>query len=354
MSLSSRSVAAFIILVFIFLNLGRISKEDLFKEGPLSCENGEMSTSYLQLLQKFELALQLNERDILIPSLLPREGGTLPRPDESLEDVSLTDCHDDLYQPPIRRFWLSNYIPEGFWPRLICRVYKDPQIESTLMKYVNIVKTTRQIVEWKTWQQGMVFSSRGRTLVVLKLSSNKDSNNDDGPKLLKGKYRIEVHIYVPEMIRIMQELQELKADPFETLSLKQNGSSLSVPFNVTGHATAVMVAISNHIVSLSSWFSGMISGDVSGYVPCWKCSAGIKEMGVDKSPELMDGGFIKDVNDRLIYSLSVKRCIVPACQNKELSCLLHKGLRTVHLAPDLVSNNYNTCTMTCSTIYMYY
>ena len=301
-----------------------------------------MSRSYLQLLQKFELALRLNEWEILIPSLLPREA-TFPQPDESLEDVLLSVYHNDLYQPPVRRFWLSNYIPEGFWPRLICRVYKDHQINTTLMQYVNLTRTGKQFVEWKTWQQGMVFSSRGRTLIVLKLLNNDNNNNSsDGAScnFLQGKYRIELHVFIPEMIRIIQELQDLRAanqDEFKSAPLKHHNSDLFVPFNVTGHATMVMVAISNHIVSLSSWFSGMVSGDTNGYVPCWKCSAGIKETSVAKSNEMMGSGFVTDNKDRLIYSLSVKKCIVPACQGKDLRCVVHKDLKTVHLAPDLVS-----------------
>ena len=293
-----------------------------------------MSRSYLQLLQKFELALQLNEWEVLIPPLLPDEA-SFPQPDEFLQDVSMSECHDDLYQPPIRRFWVSNYIPEGFWPRLICRVYKDQQINSVLTRYVGLA-VTRHFVEWKTWRRGMVFSSRGRTLVALKIldnSSESVAGADSGnTKFLTGKHRIEVHVFIPELIRIMQELSELRV----TINHSPAADDSFVPFNVTADATVVMVAISNHIVSLSSWFIGMISGDSSGYTPCWKCFAGINAKDASSLKSVgPSGGFICS-NEQLVYSLSVEKCIVPSCQGKGLRCPSHNELKAVHQTPDLV------------------
>ena len=79
---------------------------------------------YLSLLEKFEVAMVTNQQHIIIPSLMPTEA-EIPKHDEQASELSI---NDDFYQPPLRRFWYSDYIPDGFWPRLICRIVKDLHI----------------------------------------------------------------------------------------------------------------------------------------------------------------------------------------------------------------------------------
>ena len=76
------------------------------------------------------MALRINPTQMIIPSLMP-DHASFPRPSEQLSDIttSLVDEVETTYHPPIRRFWLADYMPEGFWPRLICRVATDPQID---------------------------------------------------------------------------------------------------------------------------------------------------------------------------------------------------------------------------------
>ena len=87
---------------------------------------------YISLLEKFEVALTIKGQRIIIPSLLP-DSIFFPKPDENLSDVNLTNSIDECYQPPLRRLWISDYIPDGFWPRLICRVVNDQQITKVHM-----------------------------------------------------------------------------------------------------------------------------------------------------------------------------------------------------------------------------
>ena len=77
---------------------------------------------YISLLEKFEVAMVTNQQDIIIPSLMPTE------PKHTNEQTLDVSTHGDLYQPSLRRIWYSDYIPDGFWPRLICRIVKDLHI----------------------------------------------------------------------------------------------------------------------------------------------------------------------------------------------------------------------------------
>ena len=82
---------------------------------------------YINLLEKFEVALTIKGQRVIIPSLLP-DSVSFPKTNDILTDVTMTTSFDMCYQPPLRRFWVSGYIPDGFWPRLICRIVNDQQI----------------------------------------------------------------------------------------------------------------------------------------------------------------------------------------------------------------------------------
>lgn len=103
--------------------------------GPLlaQCDVPEMlQPIYISLLEKFEVAMVTNQQHIIIPSLMPVEAQIL------VHDESVVT---DNYQPPLRRFWYSSYIPDGFWPRLICRIVKDNHItraDTIALKTINV------------------------------------------------------------------------------------------------------------------------------------------------------------------------------------------------------------------------
>ena len=89
----------------------------------------KLKQKYIQLLEKFEVALKIDSFHVIIPSLMP-DSAPYPKTNDILSDVTASYPHnfDSYYQPPFRRFWFSNYIPDGFWPRLICRIATDQHI----------------------------------------------------------------------------------------------------------------------------------------------------------------------------------------------------------------------------------
>lgn len=89
-----------------------------------------LKDKYISLLEKFEVALIIKRRHVIIPSLMP-DAAQYPKTTDVLQDCRLEASLSNIesyYQPPLRRFWVSNYIPDGFWPRLICRIANDHQI----------------------------------------------------------------------------------------------------------------------------------------------------------------------------------------------------------------------------------
>ncbi|XP_077988443.1 leucine-rich repeat serine/threonine-protein kinase 1-like [Glandiceps talaboti] len=66
----------------------------------------ELLPQYLQLLERFEIALALSSRVLLIPSMLPKA-----KPGFSPESL-----------PSLNRTYKMSYVPSGFWSRLITRL----------------------------------------------------------------------------------------------------------------------------------------------------------------------------------------------------------------------------------------
>jgi hypothetical protein len=105
----------------------------------------QMKDRYISLLEKFEVALKINSHQMIIPSLMT-ERASYPKPDDVLSDISSSNIDEveSFYQPPLRRFWFADFVPAGFWPRLICRVATDRQIGRVSEKLSNPAWLTPQ------------------------------------------------------------------------------------------------------------------------------------------------------------------------------------------------------------------
>ena len=105
-----------------------------------------MKYKYISLLEKFELAMKINHDQMIVPSLMPED----PSPDDIPNDASITEA-EIPYGPPLRRFWLAEFIPDGFWPRLICRVATDQHIEQVSEE----MRTNNSQTQTKTFPIGI-------------------------------------------------------------------------------------------------------------------------------------------------------------------------------------------------------
>lgn len=123
---------------------------------------------------------------------------------------------------------------------------------------------------WTPWKTGMAFSYRGHTLMVMKQAVNMPSDKfletwQGRVKLLESRYRIEVHIYTNEWVKLTNELVALNA---------HSGDFEAIP----GLATKLLIMVTTHVKALAlNWFSGMLRSSSSNvtYIPCWKCYAEI-------------------------------------------------------------------------------
>ena len=87
---------------------------------------------------------------MLIPSLMP-ETGHYPRTGDDLRGIR--HFSDDFYFTVLRRFWLADFIHEGFWPQLICRIANDQQIVQVyyVLNFTNFIWHARSFLG-EIWQ----------------------------------------------------------------------------------------------------------------------------------------------------------------------------------------------------------
>ena len=136
---------------------------------------------YIELLGKFEVALVLNEQQLLVPSMLALKPpftvhhflNVFPRP--SLHKVlasvpASSDTHRDLRPTGllIRRFYFMTYVPGGFWPRLISRFLSSPVIVAIVLSLLGHSKSqgvSKKVMlssqfgelglQWSYWKTGI-------------------------------------------------------------------------------------------------------------------------------------------------------------------------------------------------------
>ena len=273
-----------------------------------------LKDKYVQLLEKFEVALQVTQKLVIVPSMMLSQ---IEYPLAQCPAVDTSDITQDLPHPPqrtLRRLWLSDYVPEAFWPRLICRVAVDQNV----CRLVGTVTGSEgsEGLNWVPWKTGVAYVCAGRTLLVVKQQANEEGGG-------AGQFRIEAHVYTPEWVALSSEGGRGGKDPGHVLPLVTN----------------LLVVVSQHILVLAlDWFPGMLLGHPkpSTYVPCWKCYEAVDCTTATVGDPPAGDDFIFH-NQTMVHCFDVDQCVAPAVLGKELTCVFHNGLEVLDMVPDLVS-----------------
>ncbi|XP_055353693.1 leucine-rich repeat serine/threonine-protein kinase 1-like isoform X2 [Paramacrobiotus metropolitanus] len=137
----------------------------------------DVHTYILSLLNKFEVALKLDARTLLIPCLLPvksRANGDRDVPlkieikSSGRNWIHFKPFLDSPEEPPvkvegvtvdkglqIRRYYTMLYFPSGFWARLISRLVSDEKFFRDVRNYYLDENQSNLTVEWLCWQNAM-------------------------------------------------------------------------------------------------------------------------------------------------------------------------------------------------------
>ena len=304
----------------------------------------------INLLSKFDIALRLKNRQLLVPSLLPVDSpSSLPsciNDNNHLLNGTRSDSSDNIVYPPLWKFWFSKFIPNGFWPRLICRLTTNQSINEILKCTFPLLledcgpdsSKDDMFLPWTLWRSGLALTCKNTLLLEVKemsgLNENievlvKSKNENIEATVKDSRFRVEACVNIPGWVTVTKQLssQDSVADQ-----------------DIAGHATSIMVEIVKHISSLATdWFPGMfngfsIEGQVPCYVPCWKCcyQCGDNVKGDEPCLEQDMATLSIERNGRTVYCWEFDSIIIPAIKGKPIRCIVHCSIDPRQLTPELV------------------
>ncbi|XP_065198340.1 leucine-rich repeat serine/threonine-protein kinase 1-like isoform X2 [Sycon ciliatum] len=252
-------------------NYGQIFKSNSFPNDHIG--------QYEKLLAKFEVALRINDDELLVPSLLPKKKS------DSCLDVDMNKAA--LYH----RYVTMPYVPSGFWARLISRILSDKDIADIKDRICRLRFTSDSPLpaelEWSYWSSGVQLQCAG-SLLLLHIS--ECGNVQVLPELSDPRTTGNSCFYVDGRAAVVDDknrkLQYFWRDSqwvlldcdhsVQVAVLRAQHEDAGTLCKETGHSLASLCALLmsktiSHIDTLvEDWFSGVISQSMK-LVPCHQC-----------------------------------------------------------------------------------
>lgn len=131
---------------------------------------------FLSLMQKFEVILLLDEKRLLIPSLLPlteqhaclvfskQVSAQLTDKDEGTIEQISNQSHAPLCQTPypvLARYYLLPFVPNGFFTRVTARLISSDIVDHLQRSIVHGSLDCKNLINgahWKCWRDGIIIS----------------------------------------------------------------------------------------------------------------------------------------------------------------------------------------------------
>lgn len=157
------------------------------------------------LLSLFGVILRIDKKRILIPSQMPQgPPDILATPTPPLLKAEQSDA--GLQYRSLSRYWFMNFLPEGFWPRLICRLVVDQVLRNQLEKIAPTSKAlatvgdVSSISPWEPWRKGLVWVANDRPILeVREVPNTRDTlllADGSVKEVLPGDFRLELHCHL--------------------------------------------------------------------------------------------------------------------------------------------------------------
>lgn len=313
----------------------------------LFTESKELQTfkkECIDLLSKFDIALRLENNHLLVPSLLPVKAPdiiTSCTPNNRLPKGTCFDKSEDIAYPPLWKFWFAKFIPNGFWPRLICRLTTNQNINTILRCIFPVLldecapdsSKDDMFLPWTLWRTGLALIYKKTLLLEVKeVLSNIELDDDKEMSVKDTQFRVEACVNVPGWVMMVKQLDSPDDDNDQNT------------VDIAGPATSIMVEIVKHISSLATdWFPGMFTGyDVEGqvpcYVPCWQCccQCSVDTKHQETSLKQCMTAFSIKRNGQTVYCWEFDNIIIPAIKGDLIWCDLHRSIDPCQLTPELV------------------
>jgi len=297
------------------MNNGVMKRSDLSQIFRSERFPANLMSQYINLLSKFEVALQWSAEFLLVPSLLPNTQQDTNQPVAAGVSRAVAQAMNvSAYVKPkvLRRQYVMSYIPSGFWPRLMTRVIQDERIRDAvksccqlasggLVQEGDIEKLASVAqAEWSCWKTGVELTCFGVKLLRICELEGRPFYGAPDDVVNPLYFRHEVHDtshystieVVTTCVRIgMEKFEQSKRIGGRRMNrAKKDGESRREGSKLIGfkvksvtdsnlQSSARLIAITaEHMDTLiTDWFPGLDNITVQGYrlvtrlIPCTKC-----------------------------------------------------------------------------------
>ena len=318
---------------------GEELKEYLHGKNQQLCEWIE---TYVELLERFEVVLKIDQGQILVPSFLPERHIYSEKP--MIDFRNLENIDTDLYH--IERLWFLDHVPYGFWARFISRLRGD----ETIQQLFNIYKGTENTnVKYCLSKSTFEIHYKGCTLLEVLMDESSTINRyDKVPGLIKHYFHIMVHV---NLLVWSVFLIDSKSG-VECSNERSNPDQIKIVDNVKDilpNAAILLHKLSEHYKTLlSNWYKNMahfVSTEdgkrdpLIFYTPCQNCSRGKEDLD-DREASLravsdMSGSYVYYGKKR-VNIFSSEECIKSRYGNIRRFCPIHVWENFQTTCPDLL------------------
>ncbi len=315
----------------------------------------------INLLKKFEVVHKLDDRRILIPSLLPdaEENSCILYPSTILDlsahqSLNFTgpETYDRFWQtnyPIYCRYYLLPFVPDGFFTRLIARLMSCDVIDHLYSSLVSDPLENFQIstaIHWRSWRNGIVIIWNQKEILRVaplmeKLVSSDvnvvlmtKSNSQELISTLMG-LEIKVAVIPENKIQVCTFLEPALARMREQSAGKSEADGIRVENTSKGRSIAAWLlhTVTSMIDSVfNDWYEGFAYRQ--GYNDtttnqkwtnyCTYCVTSANQS-------------LEDLNTRRITMFTSTYCCLAQSKGEVLKCRNHGELQVEEVAPDLVS-----------------
>ncbi|XP_023930801.1 leucine-rich repeat serine/threonine-protein kinase 1 [Lingula anatina] len=259
----------------------------------------ELLDQYIQLMERFDIAIKLDSDNLLLPSKLP-----ILRPGVTLEQ---SNC--------LHRFYKMSFIPSGFWSRLVTRL-----IISVRRLLSSLERTKRPLST-----RGQSEISKPKRKLARTVWNATMRRRDRGGLIIK---RQQIFYWRQGFIVTFRGGYMSVESTVEEAFLGGHAydcSGVLITVHSTSDDFASMGFVTDEIETLiMEWFPGLLQADIQRLIPCPKC---------------WDGGK-QDVRrtSTLGNNFSLEYCAMKAYEGKtHLVCPVHpKKVKVHNLIPDLL------------------
>ena len=315
----------------------------------------EWIETYVELLEKFEVVLKIDQGQNLVPSFLPERHVYSEKP--MIDFRNLENIDTDLYH--IERLWFLDHVPYGFWARFISRLRGD----ETVQQLFNINKGTENTnVKYCLSKSTFEVHYKGCTLLEVLMDESSTINRyDNVPGLIKHYFHIMVHV---NLLVWSVFLIDSKSG-VECSNERSNPDQIKIVDNVKDilpNAAILLHKLSEHYKTLlSNWYKNMahfVSTEdgkrdpLIFYTPCQNCSRGKEDLD-DREASLravsdMSGSYVYYGKKRVnIFSSeegiksrygNIRRfCPIHDWENFQTTC---PDLLFIHMGSKLAQNSF--------------